>query len=663
MTQAPNRLSVLALLALSVVFGVRPDETDRSRAGESSAAGPPPAKTDPALGGSAIAAVFDANGGKPPATGKELWAALTKVGAFAQLPVVFSAVRLNSGLGAPRVVIAPGVNLWGDAGPTRPNLDGRLFLAANMEKGAGDADPWVATVEFISWNALRQKFDFGAIENMGTDEPRVRVVDGGRCFSCHKNRGPILGAGPWSNSTHLDETRILVANRFGLVEALPRPPVGGAGAGAVARRDRIDGMALVTPQAAAVDGAVRVGGLLALKRDTVRLMTRSPGGRKALEALLVAVAQPGSLDPMDRPTRVALDQWGNDPSYLRFTSDWIALAKGTNTGILYDYVSDSIDLPWRTPVDPEMASADAASGGGTGSGGGYGGGKGGSTPQARAAAQALSARDTAAMVAATRERTLASIADYDARRSRGRAGLPSSAQPSNPSAFVPPQVKATQRPSGMVNSLMLAVTIGLTEGDRKFLATALADASQRVANPKVTAATLAKEVFTGPEFADLLGGGPLPDRDEFKDRFVAGLNAVLTTRYRLSDGYAPERGTYASGPRRGPKDAEELELAVVPTSACLRCHDVRTGTKEKAFDPIPALGFDPLDKQARTNWARGATAKTKEQVLGRLQKRLFTDADMPPQDAPESKLFRGDEAAASELKKFLEDELKPAKKP
>ena len=69
------------------------------------AADPPAAALVTTQTGSAIAAVVEANGGKPPRTGEELWRALSKLGTFAQLPIVFSAVRLDSGIGNPRVVI------------------------------------------------------------------------------------------------------------------------------------------------------------------------------------------------------------------------------------------------------------------------------------------------------------------------------------------------------------------------------------------------------------------------------------------------------------------------------------------------------------------------------------------------------------------------------
>jgi len=644
MTRTSGGLSVLALLSLGVVLGVCPAGTGRGLAREDPADEPKGMlKTDPALAGSTITALLDATGGKPPATGEELWKALTKVGEFAQLPIVFSAVRLDSGLDAPRVVIAPVVKGLSEAGVTEPSLNGRLFLAANMTKRRFD-DPWVVSVEFISWNTLRRKFDFGVIENMGTDEPRLRVVDGGRCFACHKNKGPILGNAPWSTSVHRNELRTLVADRLQLVEdPVTNPPKPG-------QRDRIDGMALTTPQGTIVDPVVRLGALLAFQRDTFRLMTRSTGGRKALEAMLVAAVQPGALDLNERQSKAALEAWGHEASYERFNTELVALARTTNTGILADYTPlHRVYAEWVAqvirPVPPPPP--------------------GGFLTKEQAQKYETNVRiivSSNEQVVEARLRALRRVAEYDEGRAYGRHQMPSSALPSNPKAFLPPSIKVTQKPSGTVTPVMLANVIGLTEGDRRFMADALVKAVKRVAQPKVTAAVLAKEVFTGPEFADMFKGDPLPDRDEFKDRFVAGLHAVLTTHYKQTAGFAPDRSEYASGPRRDPKAVEELEAAVVPTSACLRCHDIRATAKGRAFDPIPPLPFDPLDKKARTDWARTANPKVKADVLGRFEKRLFTDADMPPQDSPEHK-FRANEAAAfDDLKQFISAEQDKPKK-
>lgn len=191
----------------------------------------------------AIGAVIDANKGRVPASGVELVAALKKLGDFLQLAIPFSAVDPHSGLAHPRVVLAmrpsthpaplPTISNfttgfsgggWGGSRPrpapkpvtptvvaapshlgqadtNRPQLEGRLFLAANMEmKSPGR--PVVKTVEFISWNTQTSKFDFGVMEGLGGGTPALKLLDGKRCFSCHKNRGPILGEAPWSNSVH-----------------------------------------------------------------------------------------------------------------------------------------------------------------------------------------------------------------------------------------------------------------------------------------------------------------------------------------------------------------------------------------------------------------------------------------------------------------------------
>src|SRR5262249_45092368 len=110
--------------------------------------------------------------------------------------------------------------------------------------------------------------------------------------------------------------------------------------------------------------------------------------------------------------------------------------------------------------------------------------------------------------------------------------------------------------------------------------------------------------------------------------------------------------------------AEEKEVAVVPTTACLRCHDVRASGKPRAFEPIPALPFDPFDKATRAAWVRAAEAKAKKQVLARMLDRLVEDEDMPPTDSPEHEWFRTKGPAAfAEVKACLEAELPKMKTP
>ena len=101
------------------------------------------------------------------------------------------------------------------------------------------------------------------------------------------------------------------------------------------------------------------------------------------------------------------------------------------------------------------------------------------------------------------------------------------------------------------------------------------------------------------------------------------LSDGLTTKNRLADGLAPGRGSYARARRRDPKAVEEDEATVVPTNACLRCHDVRPeAARARLIEPIPALAFDPLDKTARTDWAR--TADPKRTVYRDVAKRSRT---------------------------------------
>ncbi len=439
---------------------------------------------------------------------------------------------------------------------------------------------------------------------------------------------------------------------------------------------------------------------MSVNRDTFRLMTKSPDGRKALVGLLVAVVAPGPLDPNDKSAKLALDNT-LELSFVRFASDWMDLQKAAKPNMLID--TDPAILLIASGVRPLLRNAAGASvttttrtasvrvpglTGGSGSRWAAPPKSTRNTPSpnqtqsgytysppplvspaiahaATAAAQKSAAADKQAVddLAAT----LVELVRYEAARSVGYPGLVTQAQPSNPRAFIKLPVKAPVRASNVVNTVLLAGTIGLTEGDRKFLAKSLADAAKAVGQPKVTANTLARAVFEGPEFADMLANGALPDRDEFKDRFVAGLHHVLMKDYPATKGFNPDRSQYASGPKYDPKLAEEKEVAAVPTTACLRCHEVRPTGKARVFEPIPALAFDPFDEKSRAEWLKTASKEAKHKVLARLYERLFTDGDMPPEDSAEREVFRTKQSDAfDDLKVFLESQLEkpaPKKKP
>ena len=378
----------------------------------------------------------------------------------------------------------------------------------------------MTTVEFISWNTARRKFDFGVIENMGGDgEPELKVLDGVQCFSCHKNRGPILGDAPWSNTAHDDILRLSAAGGPATERerACPRPghshwgrpPGEHTRTGSTVRRGDTRG------RGGRLRGPTRAH--LRLNRDIFRLMTRTPDGQGALVILLAAVVGPGPLDSNDKSVKQALDA-AFERSFLQFAADWVELQKEARPNMLIDIDPASLleasgvrpDSP--APIRPTQVPVVRVPGLVGGSGSRW------AAPRSPAAQAAAAARAAAAAQKAIDDlsATLVELNRYESARSAGSHGLTSKVQPSNPRAFFKPPVKAAQRPSGMVGTVMLASTIGLTEGDRKFLATTLADAAKRVNTPKATAATLARSVFEGPEFAELLAGGPLPDRDEFK---------------------------------------------------------------------------------------------------------------------------------------------------
>jgi phage FluMu protein Com len=617
-------------------------------------------KVHDALQHSAIAAVLEANGGKVPATGEEVATALARVGPAAQLAIPFSAVQFDSGLANPRIVfvsVAPpdarggraaagtGLGRWSPAtaeGPARPatisqaevntpDFTGRLFLTVNMERGENRM-PRARSVEFISWNSQRKRFDFGLIDNLGgPGPPQLAVVDGVKCFSCHKTHGPILGGGPWSNTNFNSLLQTAVAVVHGLPPARPDP-------GRVARPRlpggidpdpppvaRFDGFDVFAAQALEVDAQVRLGAERLRNREAFRLMTRYTGGPKMLALLFGGLVTPGShVKAGDNRTKgsgshdaVPLAKIDEDLKAMidlafppgSFSDRWHEFQKGAPSSILLDF----------SPAGPPPARPYVEWGGNT---------------------------------------TL--VKKYDALRADGSVALPSLRQPSNPKAFLK-QTFGIARAAKIVNVTRLAETIGVSEADRDFLARTLVDAADRAGSGKVTPAALAAAVFEGSAFADVLKDGTLPDRDELKDRFLAGLKEILDKKFNQSTVLSLGRSDYASMPEFTP-GGHEPEPVLVPTTACLRCHEIRPVAKAKFIEPMPSLAFDPFDKKAREAWVRTSEPQRRQQVLSRMLKRLAEDKDMPPEDAPEFDKFRtGDPPAFDAVRDFLEAELKKAK--
>jgi hypothetical protein len=687
MSGVRTRLAVLASLSLASLVAVVPlapaVPVDLPLAPDEVRAAAPDTPDAPQsiFAPSAIGFVLEANGNEVPRNGEEMMRALAKLGDFVQLPVTFSAVDLQSGLSKPRVVITqkpsflpnpepklpnpggfPGfpalpVGPGGQTPPpvqapinntntlTKPNLEGRLFLAANMERKNGELK--VKTFEFISWNSRKQKFDFGFIE-CDPVEPQIRVVDGVKCFSCHKNKGPILGIGPWSNTPHNDMVRAAmmraavlpkgVRPAFGFDNDLGQPrrldtglvSLGNMGAG-LPRQQTLtaDGMSLMLPQGPAVDASVRFGAELARDRDVYRAMARNADGRKGLVVLMAAIAAPGTLDQVNQQARAALDQ-AFVTGYPIFADKWVSIHKSsTNTLVDFNPSGSSGSLQTVTTGSPAT--------------GGWGGGS-----TLRSELKIVWTGDPK------------QVTDYDLKRSAGEPGLPSHRQPSNPRAFVKPPAALPGKPSSAVSTTGLARLIGLTEGDRKYLHDSLTFAAQQIGKPRVTAASVAREVFSGPSFTEVLQAGEIPDREDFKDRFVRGLGAVMQAHG--AGAFAPARKSYASGPNVAPKPGEvEKEIPVVATTACVRCHDTPK-TAKAGFSPIPVLAFDPFDKQARETWAKTTDAAKRAQVLTRFLKRVAEDRDMPPEDSAEYEAFRSKSPAALDaMKEWIEAELKRAK--
>jgi len=391
-----------------------------------------------------------------------------------------------------------------------------------------------------------------------------------------------------------------------------------------ARGPTFDGISVVVPQGPAVDAGVRLGAEMIRDREVFRHMARTTDGRRGLVLLLSPIAAPGDLEKNNDSVKTLLNREFT-ANYATFADNWQKVHKNSSSTL-----------------------ADFSPSGSTGtlkniqtfSGGGWGGG---STLQSHL--MIVWSGDPQKME------------DYDHRRAGGDHGLPSTHQPSNPKAFIPAPTPKPATPSVAVSATALARVIGLTEGDREFFAMKLVEAVERIPfNRKETPAKIAKEIFSGPAFADMLAAGDIPDREDFKDRFLKGLNLVL--KAHKVDEFKLVRRDYASGPNvAAVPGQEEREPPVVATTACLRCHDVR-GPGKAEFSPIPALAFDPFDANNRDAWVKATDAKKRQPVLSRLLKRLEGDRDMPPEDSLEYEQFRTKKTEDFDaVVKWVKDEL------
>jgi hypothetical protein len=611
---------------------------------------------------SAISEVIRANNGQAPKDGVELVAALAKVGDFAQLPVPFSAVALDSGLLKPRVILAPrpglalpqqpdDPDLVGPPPPrdceptvpsplsaaklTQPHLEGRLFLAANMA-GDSPAKLRVHTIEFISWNTRKKAFDFGVID-CSVAKPEVQFLDGVRCIACHKNRGPILGQGPWSNTTHNDVVRVAALHHilsFDRELRIPVPSIqpGVLGfpqvSGELRTRTTFDGMSFVAGEPVVCDSAIRTGGNLARDREIFKTMTGFADGRKALALLLTAIASDQPIAIADQRLVAALNRTFI-ANYSTFARKFTAIQKAMSS-TLSDFSPSGSMGKLRTVVTNQPAS--------------WGSGSSQRT-------------DITIVWMSTPEK----VTEYDRLRAGGEHGMPSDRLPSNPRSFFRPDLGVPQRPANAVSTISLAATIGLAESDRGFMAKKLAELATRIDRQDVTPATLASELFSSPPFAKAIRTGNIPDREEFKDLFVEGLAAVA--RNHKVEPLSIARGDYASGPSGAAEPGQEYrEPAIVPTTACRRCHDVAGPAKPPVFNPIPVLAFDPFEENSRAAWLKATRPRDRVAVLARMTRRLVTDQDMPPEDSAEYALFREKDAAAFDaVRDWLAAELRKAK--
>ena len=219
---------------------------------------------------------------------------------------------------------------------TDPILEGRLFFAANFERSFTNS-LLVTTLEFISWNTRKKQFEFGVIE-FAPEGPEISRLNGVRCFACHKNKGPILGIGPWSNTTKNDVVRAAAATALESLHLRNHPPAQpGIKDPTVLLRSQTtyDGISVVVADPEAVDFAVRLGSDLARDRAVYRAMVKSANGRQAFHYLLATLVEPQPIEVSYQMVKPQLDRVF-DVNYGNFGND-VAAIHNKSFSTLHDY--------------------------------------------------------------------------------------------------------------------------------------------------------------------------------------------------------------------------------------------------------------------------------------------------------------------------------------
>jgi hypothetical protein len=198
------------------------------------------------------------------------------------------------------------------------------------------------------------------------------LVDGVKCFSCHKTKGPILGGARGHDDPQLaaaDSGLRLLGGEAAKPE--PGPGLGGRfppGFDLGPDRGRFGDIDVLSAQAFKVDEHVRLGAERLRNREAFRLSARYPGGSKLLASMLgglvtpVAGGRPGEVRPplggLGIPTAVPLakvdqDMKGKIDAALRssgYGTRWLEHQKASPSSILLDF-SPAGPKPPRSTVE------------------------------------------------------------------------------------------------------------------------------------------------------------------------------------------------------------------------------------------------------------------------------------------------------------------------
>jgi hypothetical protein len=590
-------------------------------------------------------------GREVPKTPAQWRALLRQFGDVREAGIVFSDSPQRSNIQNPRYLLGMGPTK-ARPGSANPNLEKRLFLASNLSWDPKAKEYRATRIEFQTWNFAKRRFEFGIVENPGTDQQKISVVPIKQCNSCHKNEATLFAEVNWSNAASNEHLRNLLTEELKKHDTAFLKDEAAFGQEGLPK-NYINLLASVPDY----DINSRGGAQLNREAKVLRYFPASPQKTAFIhQAFLSSLAnRMPNLDEQNRYIQPRL------------------LGEADNGDELRKHIPKDLpempDEPFRMPdalVNPSLDEALTFA----------------------AAPPTLTPETTYAEFRARVER-LSELAKNpttprftlekynELQLTPGYAGI-SLLSPTRLYAFVPPpstqakNLKSLTREDYLFNleDILLAKSTTGAPLRPAFLTSMgeraeprlkhLVDAVFKKRGQTPTAEEwfekarhILPKLLETPVFKKWIEAAYIPEEHEFIFHLQAAISEIAIQEGIEEDEPKPLAvdDYFKNCAVTGPQPRVGVGVgAGAHNHACARCH-VGGGSSK----PLP---FDPFDVTAREAWLRTSDPKSAKAYLARLGKRVFKDRDMPPPDEDEARGFSLEAAEVKKLREFIERGLK-----